>query len=1038
MKKVLVVSFCLLFALSSIALAKQVSKGTPQYRVQTAGTTDLDRPLDEQGVFASAQAGTLQLCYYTFDGAGSCDMQGWTSHDITEQPRCFWHVDDFGGLGGGSYGGLVALEGDQSLWCGSRPDSTTPPDPVTCGYAALPGYGNGWDQGWCFKCIDVPVANDVMIDYKVAWDSEPGYDYTYVQYATKGSCDSLVSVDLVPSADWVELYAFDYVGAEIHHDTIPAGHAGSIKIRFQFTSDGAWSDQDGLWDTDGAIIIDSLTVRDELLGVPQTTYDYEDFEDEAWGDQQTLDGDWECCLLTGFGDYAGLYPGTTLLQEDPCNYNPTCMWAFIEGSTETYACGGHPEQRAVPKENQRGQFISDEIWSPEIPWVGSGSAANLTFDVYRDLPLDNLMFYVWHIRSIDAAGCPGDWRDRNFVYYGGNKDWIRPIQPVGDLVDGGAVNVQIALGAVDMCPYWCIVYGTGACHSHAPLLDNVELYRIDSAGPQWSVRDIDLFNDTFPENGTPVGTGRIDMALDRLPSSNPAILPGDSAKVLCSDAVAGIREPDPNTGFGGAVYFYLYRQNSGKAPLTSADAASIEEDGFRWPVVGDVNCDGVNWVVFRCDTAFTEPSGPRTGPVPDSWCIDINDHYFTNGDTLLFFFGAENTINEWTWWSQGSGTTIDINEACAAPMEIQILPGAGYERGGDILYVDNFSGRGGQVYFDTSFQQMGIFDLVDRFDKRGPSSLVGNSVCHRGTAAQLQLYRKIIWHSGDLSVGTVGDGTSEKSDDFAVLFTWMDQHPNVNGCGLYLSGDDMAQEWSTMTSPSSAAFIGTYIPHALVTGDHNDLHGTSPLGIGTGTVFVHGGVPDTLVAYGGCAIINDFDVVAPVAPSILEMAYDGELDNPAVISHTTLNAVGNTAKVVLSGFAFHYIRDDRPSGIPDRTHHLTDIIRFLGNILDDPVPVDPIPLFTNSLAQNFPNPFNPSTTIKYSIKERAHVTLKIYNVAGQLVKTLVNNEQLPKSEGYTMKWNGRSDSGNPVSSGVYFYKLVTKNFTQTKKMVLLK
>jgi hypothetical protein len=170
-----------------------------------------------------------------------------------------------------------------------------------------------------------------MIDYKVAWDSEPGYDYTYVQYATKGSCDSLVSVDLVPSADWVELYAFDYVGAEIHHDTIPAGHAGSIKIRFQFTSDGAWSDQDGLWDTDGAIIIDSLTVRDELLGVPQTTYDYEDFEDEAWGDQQTLDGDWECCLLTGFGDYAGLYPGTTLLQEDPCNYNPTLCGRSSKG-----------------------------------------------------------------------------------------------------------------------------------------------------------------------------------------------------------------------------------------------------------------------------------------------------------------------------------------------------------------------------------------------------------------------------------------------------------------------------------------------------------------------------------------------------------------------------------------------------------------------------------------------------------------------------------------------------------------------------------
>ena len=64
--------------------------------------------------------------------------------------------------------------------------------------------------------------------------------------------------------------------------------------------------------------------------------------------------------------------------------------------------------------------------------------------------------------------------------------------------------------------------------------------------------------------------------------------------------------------------------------------------------------------------------------------------------------------------------------------------------------------------------------------------------------------------------------------------------------------------------------------------------------------------------------------------------------------------------------------------------------------------------------------------------------LRIYNVAGQLVKTLVNAEQAPKAEGFTVQWNGRSNAGTPVSSGVYFYKLVAKNFTQTKKMVLLK
>ncbi|NIM19181.1 MAG: T9SS type A sorting domain-containing protein [Candidatus Latescibacteria bacterium] len=93
---------------------------------------------------------------------------------------------------------------------------------------------------------------------------------------------------------------------------------------------------------------------------------------------------------------------------------------------------------------------------------------------------------------------------------------------------------------------------------------------------------------------------------------------------------------------------------------------------------------------------------------------------------------------------------------------------------------------------------------------------------------------------------------------------------------------------------------------------------------------------------------------------------------------------------------------------------------------------------TTYLAQNYPNPFKPSTTIEYSIKERAHVSLKIYNAAGQLVKTLVSGEQIPRSDGHTVHWNGRSNSGNPVPSGVYFYRLVTKGFTQTKKLIVLK
>jgi hypothetical protein len=1031
----------------TLAPARESNRGkqrdNERFLVETHSQIDLDRPLGERSLKATSQADTFFLGSWTFDTGSYCDAQGWTSADLTEALPCFWHIDDFSDLGGGSFGLLVPLEGSQSLWCGARPNAS---DPYLCNYATLPGYGNGWEQGWCFRCFEVPDTEEVIIEYLTTWDTEPGYDYVYLEYATKDSCDSLHSIENIHPSDWIMITSYDDVGVrQFRSDTIPSGHEGYIKFRFLFRSDGAWSDQWGLWDTDGAVIIDSLTVKSA-----HAIYDYEDFEDESFGDIATADGDWECCVLSGYGDFAGLYPGSMLLQEDPCIRNTSCLWAFINGSTETYDCGGHPEQIAVPKGNWHGQYIFNSIFSPPLPLAGTtGSSFVLEFDVYRDLPLNNLMFYTWDVRSL-IAGCPEGWRDRGSgVYYGGNKDWIRPRQSFGDLVVQGASHIQIALGVGDYCPFWCIVYGTGACHSHSPLFDNVEVYRVATTGPQWSVRDIDLFNDTFPENGTSDGTGRIDMALDRLPSSNPGILPGDSAKVLCSDPEAGIGTPDPHTGFGPTVYFYLYRDPETKPIATT----KVEEDAFRWPLVDSVNCDGHVWYQFRMDTCFTEPGGPRTGPVPDAFCIDINDHYFENGDTLWFFFGAHNSVNEWTYWSQGSGTVVNINEACEAPMEMQILPGEGWLNGGDILYVDNFSGRGGQPYFDSAFELMGIDDEVDRFDKRGPSSLVGNALGYHATVAQLHaLYRKIIWNSGDLSVGTVGDGTSEKADDYAILFAFLDLHPNVNGAGIYFSGDDLAQELNGMTSASSQSFKNVYMPHTLITGDHSTIHRLSPYGIGerSGTgippsvgVFDHGPPEggDTIVVYGGCPSLNDFDVIAPVGTATLEMCYDpaneDDDSNPAVVAFDTLNSLGNRVATVLSGFSFHYIRDDRPAGVPDRADHMYDILLYLANITD-PTVVKPTPRYSNSLAQNYPNPFNPSTTIKYSVKERTHVMLRIYNVTGQLVRTLVNEEQIPRGEGYTIVWNGRSNSGNPVSSGVYFYKIVTKNFTETKKMVLLK
>lgn len=91
---------------------------------------------------------------------------------------------------------------------------------------------------------------------------------------------------------------------------------------------------------------------------------------------------------------------------------------------------------------------------------------------------------------------------------------------------------------------------------------------------------------------------------------------------------------------------------------------------------------------------------------------------------------------------------------------------------------------------------------------------------------------------------------------------------------------------------------------------------------------------------------------------------------------------------------------------------------------------------TYSLAQNYPNPFNPETRIRYSIPEAGLVSIKIYRIDGELVKTLMNTENNPGN--YEVVWNGTNDFGNKVSSGVYFCRIISRDFSSVKKMILLK
>jgi hypothetical protein len=548
---------------------------------------------------SAAAVDTFLLHWADFDGpGGQPDAMGYTSVDLTDQIAAFFHVADGTELDGGSFGNLLPLSGGQSMWCGQ--DATT--DPIFCGYFSLPGYGNGWDQILESSSL---VGDSVSISYKVFFDSEWGYDGTAVEY----TFDDGVT--------WMAFAVTDTFGGRqglyegtcetpFITETFSTGSPGAtnVQIRFRFTSDGAWSDEDGLWQTDGAILVDDITVNTWSGGAGEVS-DSEDFESSAAG--ANVAGIWTGKKAPSYGGLAALYPGISLLQEDPCFTVFDFVWGFFDDPLSTnYNChtpDPRPDVGAVPFGNADGLYIYNQIWSPRIPNIGTGVEYRFRFLVYRDLPLDYLQFYRWDIRSF-IDGCPGTWRDFSFVYYGGQRDWLRTNFQVGSITGAGADEIQIAIGVFDACGVWCNVYGSGACHSHAPLIDEVRLERIAVSGPQYVVRHIEIFQDNFAADGTLTGTARADAAIDILPAGSPGILPGDSVTMTISP-IAG----DPNTGVGPAGYAWVRVQNSNapKAANAALGSGSTRAGiaGNRWPYLRTDNLAGSDWAVFRMDSAIT-------------------------------------------------------------------------------------------------------------------------------------------------------------------------------------------------------------------------------------------------------------------------------------------------------------------------------------------------------------------------------------------------------------------------------------------------
>jgi hypothetical protein len=221
-----------------------------------------------------------------------------------------------------------------------------------------------------------------------------------------------------------------------------------------------------------------------------------------------------------------------------------------------------------------------------------------------------------------------------------------------------------------------------------------------------------------------------------------------------------------------------------------------------------------------------------------------------------------------------------------------------------------------------------------------------------------------------------------------------------------------------------------------------DVVGVGVFGFENGCVGVF--TNDRFSLAGGCPIIRSYDGLSATTGTVTHRYRTGTVNSPyaAIIMNRNQALNWNT---IMSSFSWFDIRDGF-GDVPGRAE--TTLMRKILQCVLPPgcqqsedatdVPggsVEAAPIKT-SLHQNTPNPFNPTTSISFDLARDGRVSLRIFDVSGRLVRTLVDRS-MKAGLRQSLTWNGLSDAGTRVSSGVYFYQLVTDGFTDTKKLAIL-
>jgi len=994
---------------------------------------------------------------WTFDHAGG-GPEGWYAVDLSIDRQAYGRRIDAASWGG--HGNAIAppiIGGTASAWIGAFEDEAD----ALCWEAGL-GYGNSWCQRWQSPVFTYSGSGDVTIAFDYFQDSELNFDFTRVRLDANHH--------LVPLAEWSGKIGAPGSSSYAHVEfTVPASSFvtwTSGRLAFDFESDGGWSDEDAGYVTQyGAFGVDNVVLSG---GFGEHSYDFESGT-EGWGGST-------CDPMGTFFGVANLSDYTLL---DACN----CRLSghVLELHDGMGDMGSHPY----------GQHV--QMYSPPIDRASLGPAYNqvfATWDTYAVLPRANGVFiragwnyFPWICPVTGESGWSGRVANDGAFYWWDGPGCFRDASIATESgVPADAEQVSLVLELFASCDAFGIP--TSMCTletNFTPIYDNVRICATQwPAAPQLAFDPGAKFQDAFPTYQYPFTTsvGNADITFDLHRDSPNADYLGDSLVV---------RGPIPtsSTKWEARLWWRLPRigpgQNSNSGYVTWRNAVS---DGHG--IVGlhaDFTSGRMDSAETNTQTAkqvfiseFREDDDDFLGEATSANEM-IRDGILTPG-TQVQYFVTSNYVCTPAVLGYLPDTTGGNFE------EFEILPAyrlsSGIAKYPCMLEIDLDTGdqdiveRALATILSATPPEAPIPNPAnwDRYDYADASSNWNAPLARSaggnngGGLLHLLGYRAIVLHARSSNEATM------ESADFQLLSDWMtviscNQSGLAGRQGLIIGGDDMPETIQSRYPTFLYNLLGAQLdcPSYADAGcgpagppDQSNCVRVEPAGGGlyppeapydvygnwcpqkfTFSVLnpAHGGV--------GNRVYVDYDRVPPVSTlhaQVVKSVTSGGSDN----YRSVLNgyAFGHTSRRGVNGEC----GSDSMSVVEAATGELRAALNWIfeGSIptlcSSSCVPEDVTEGslmdggFGTQLRAPQPNPFNPRTTLHFSLAATGPASLAIYDVNGRRVRTLV--DATLAAGAHVAVWDGTDDDGHRVGAGVYWSQLRTGGYESQKKMVLLK